>query len=141
MAYFLGYYLVIHYNMSFSIHVSSLITPSLRANIIFQTYLIITVISSKILFFAVLLVMRRCTLCITVSQEPQWVRFRRVFTCSPIVSIRIKQCILPSFVSSMKFVPPFIFIKLFLMWHPLASVLASVNNLCWKILIQYNVYK
>ena len=34
----------------------------------------------------------------TVSQEPQCAKFRRVFTCSPIVQIHIKQCILPGFV-------------------------------------------
>ena len=37
---------------------------------------------------------------ISVSQEPQCARFRRVFTCSPIVKIHITQCILPGFVSS-----------------------------------------
>ena len=38
--------------------------------------------------------------CNTVSQEPQCARFRRVFTCSPIVYIHITQCILPGFVNS-----------------------------------------
>ena len=36
----------------------------------------------------------------TLSKEPQCARFRRVFTCSPIVLLRIKQCTLPSSVRS-----------------------------------------
>ena len=32
--------------------------------------------------------------------------------------------------------PPFIFIKIFFMWHASASVGTSVNNSCWTILIQ-----
>ena len=47
----------------FNMHVSSLLMSSLRAIVICQKYFRISVISSKILLFAPLLVMMRCTLC------------------------------------------------------------------------------